>query len=494
MATNSEEPLVIDIYARLSRAVNGQTITVDEQTEMGIESIEARGARVGRKFKDNSKSAWNPKVVRKDFEALMARVESGESDGVWVYDITRFSRKIKEGERLIEAAARGIAVWSKYAQYDLTTADGRAHFRDDMVAAARESDKISERTRNGRARRAKRGRGAGGQRALGMPGWFPVGPEWEKGDPREAVPAEQVEKERAVIRECYDALLSGTSTLSQLVKDLNAREIRTVTGKEFSTTSLSKTLRLPYVAGLLKFRGEVAGELVNANPIVTPEEWRRLCGIFDARRRGRPTERTYVLSGVIRCGRCGEKLYGRTRPGTFDGEAPREYRCRKNADTPNGCGRNVIEAQYAEDAIADAVKKRLGDPRRAERMAQHLAHARATRAKLEAERAVLQDSADGLALKTSAWGLKRVEIAMAPVLKRLTAIDAELANLADTETSETAIGEATRTWNKAKDKKDIDALRAMVKRAFPRLAIRPHEKPLDLRPERFDWEGESLAR
>lgn len=461
---------------------------------MGIESIEARGARVGRKFKDNSKSAWNPKVERKDFEALMSRLESGESDGVWVYDITRFSRKIREGERLIEVAARGISVWSKYAQYDLMTADGRAHFRDDMVAAARESDKISERTRNGRARRAKRGRGAGGQRAFGMPGWFPVGPEWEKGDPREAIPAERVEMERAVIRECYDALLSGTSTLSQLVKDLNARGVRTTTDREFSTTSLSKTLRLPYVAGLLKFRGEVAGELVNADPIVTPEEWRRLCGIFDARRRGRPTGRSYMLSGVIRCGRCGEKLYGRTRPGTPNGAAWREYTCRRNADSPGGCGRNVIEAQYAEDAVTDAVKRRLGDPRRAERMARHLASARATRTKLDAERAILQDSADGLALKTAAWGLARVEMAMAPILERMTKIDAALAELDDVETPETAIGEATRTWEEAKAKEDVDALRAMVKRAFPRLAIRPHEMPLDLRPERFDWEGESLTR
>jgi hypothetical protein len=55
--------------------------------------IERRGARVGESFKDNSLSAWNPRVVREDWNRMMARLESGESDGVWVYDVSRFTRK-----------------------------------------------------------------------------------------------------------------------------------------------------------------------------------------------------------------------------------------------------------------------------------------------------------------------------------------------------------------------------------------------------------------
>ena len=50
-----------------------------------------------------------------------------------------------EGERLVLAADKGLAVWSLTGEYDLTTADGRRHFREDMVTAASESDKISGR-------------------------------------------------------------------------------------------------------------------------------------------------------------------------------------------------------------------------------------------------------------------------------------------------------------------------------------------------------------
>jgi len=110
--------------------------------EVCLEELAERGADAGEVFKDNSLSAWKPNVVRKDWEALMARLESGACDGVIVYDLTRFSRKICEGERLVELAAKGIRVWSLSGEYDLTTADGRRHFREAMVAAAGESDKI----------------------------------------------------------------------------------------------------------------------------------------------------------------------------------------------------------------------------------------------------------------------------------------------------------------------------------------------------------------
>jgi site-specific DNA recombinase len=56
---------VIDVSARLSYAANGETVKVDEQVEMGEEAIERRGAEVGRAFRDNSLSAWRPRVVRR---------------------------------------------------------------------------------------------------------------------------------------------------------------------------------------------------------------------------------------------------------------------------------------------------------------------------------------------------------------------------------------------------------------------------------------------
>src|SRR3954452_3483927 len=111
LATSTESARrvpVVDVYARLSKAVDGETVKVDDQVELCTEKVLDRGGQVGEVFKDNSLSAWNPKVVRPQWEALMARLEAGLSDGVMVYDLTRFSRKILEGERLVELASNGV--------------------------------------------------------------------------------------------------------------------------------------------------------------------------------------------------------------------------------------------------------------------------------------------------------------------------------------------------------------------------------------------------
>ena len=49
----------------------------------------------------------------------MQRLESGSAGGVIVYDMSRFSRRPIEGERLIESAERGLTVLDSESEYDL---------------------------------------------------------------------------------------------------------------------------------------------------------------------------------------------------------------------------------------------------------------------------------------------------------------------------------------------------------------------------------------
>jgi Resolvase, N terminal domain len=152
--------------------LTNKTIKTDYQVEVCSEELAERGARVGRVFTDSSLWAWQRDVVRPDWGKLMDRLESGQSDGVMFYDVTRFSRKIIEGE-LVEAAERGMRVWSLTDEYDLATADGRRHFREDMVSAASESDKMSERIKHGKVRHARRGGCLAGGAVTECRGWHP---------------------------------------------------------------------------------------------------------------------------------------------------------------------------------------------------------------------------------------------------------------------------------------------------------------------------------
>lgn len=281
---------------------------------MCSEEILARGGRVGKIFVDNSLSAWNPKVVRPDWNRLMERIESGATDGVMVYDLFRFTHKIMEDERLIAAAANGARVWAYGGEYRLTTADGRSAFRDVMVKAAGESDRVSERVINGKRRTARRGRRNGGWRAFAMPGLAPVGPEWEPGDKRETVPDELVAAERVVAAEMIERIVGGESVRS-VVAELNVRvragEVGCATthGGEWTSSTLPRALRRPEIAGILDFRsGEIVRKLADIEPVVDEETWRRLCSLFDARRTGRPPSVSNLLTGLMRCGERGAPM------------------------------------------------------------------------------------------------------------------------------------------------------------------------------------------
>jgi DNA invertase Pin-like site-specific DNA recombinase len=488
-ASKTVKTPVVDIYARLSYAANGETVKVDDQVEMGLEALERRGAVLGEAFRDNSLSAWQPGVVRPEWETLMRRLETGASQGVWVYDLTRFSRKVIEGERLVELAAKGIRVWAMAGEYDLTTADGRRHFRESMVAAAAESDKISERVKRGKLRRARKGRHHGGGRGYGMPGNQRPGPNWEPGDARDTVSEQQLAAEHEVIRECFTRILSGEG-VSTVVRDLTGRGVVGVTGSPFTRSSLERMLRRPAVIGMVDHHGEIMGERVGVEPIVPVEEWQRLCALLDSRKLGRPPGMVHLLSGVMACGGCGMPLSGNNRPhlpAYPDGSVRREYRCLRNADR-QGCGKIHIEAQPTEQAVAEAMRTRLGDPRRAAKMASHLAKVDQQRGRLEAEISDLEAAADELVTKTAAWGVARVDKAMAPLLARIASLQTKLAGLVSPAQAELAAADAVAAWEDAAERGDFPAMRAMIRRVFPNLTITAQTCFNDHGPHRILWD------
>ena len=64
-----------------------------------------------------------------------------------------------EGERLIEAADAGLPILDSESEYDLTSANGKKAFRDQLAAAAYYSDDLSPEGAPGQARESPR-RGA----------------------------------------------------------------------------------------------------------------------------------------------------------------------------------------------------------------------------------------------------------------------------------------------------------------------------------------------
>lgn len=152
---------------------------------------------------------------------------------------------------------------------------------------------------------------------------------------------EVVEEEAAAIREAARRVLAG-ETLSAVVRDWNRRGLTTVTGGPWRVNSLS---------GLL-----VHPRLVDSPPILTAETHAQLVELHASRRKGpRRATRRYLLTGLLRCWRCGAVLRGTPR-------APRAdvYIC--PGPPHGGCSGTAVTADHAEEAVSDMVLTRLDSP------------------------------------------------------------------------------------------------------------------------------------
>ncbi len=446
--------LELDIYARVSRIGDDRQRSEGGQVEDCERRVKERGARVGEVHIDSGRSAWNPRVKRPAWERLMARLESGATGGVVVFDMARFSRRPIEGERLIIAAERGLVVLDSEGEYDLTTANGRKTFRDQLNAAAYESDRLSTRAKRGKRVKASRGEPNHTHRPFG----FEQDGTTHRGS------------EAAVVREIAARMLAGENQ-DHIVADLNERAITTSTGGQWSREALRQLIRSPRYAGHIVHNGVSVARLPG-DPILDEGTSEQLNTLFAARRRGRPISGTYLCSGLVFCGRCGHRLTGRPLVGRSpypDGGVRRQYWCQKRDD--RGCGRITIDQRILDRYVGALVVRILSDPQHAVAVE---AAAKAVEDKRRPMLAKLTESEE-LAEELSARlgrqeiSLKRYDAAIAPLDKRIAELRAKLAELESTTLAgpNTAVEAASRKewtarWNAAR----VDEKRSLIRQAL----------------------------
>jgi hypothetical protein len=191
-------------------------------------------------------------------------------------------------------------------------------------------------------------------------------PRTEKGTPIPGTAPVMVEPEAERIREACRRVLAGDS-LYAVVRDWTAEGVPTIRGAAWSTTALRTVLLAPRIAGLRVHQGEVVGT-GNWAPIVDEGTWRRVGAILtDPSRRLSRVKRSYLLSGLMHCARCGHPLVATPRRrktgggarGVYQylpGETQRAYGCIK---VHGGCGGVFVLAEGVEKFVTDALLLRL---------------------------------------------------------------------------------------------------------------------------------------
>ena len=272
-----------------------------------------------------------------------------------------------------------------------------------------------------------------------------------------------VEAEASAIRDAACRVLDG-DTLSSVVGDWNRQGMTTAKGGPWRVNSLSTLL--------------VHSRLVAPPQILDQDTHERLVALHASRSKGpRRATRRYLLTGLLRCWRCGGGMRGMPRMHGAD-----LYVC--PGPPHGGCSGTAVTADHAEEAVGAMVLARLDGPRlHPSRLHPSRADTGATVRELASHRRRLEELGDlwasGHITKDEWLSLKR------NVSERAEAAEAEVARFGRIAALDAmaGTGAALRAQWPAMS---IDERRRVVHAALDHIVVQAAEPPRQVfRPERL---------
>lgn len=290
-----------------------------------LEGIDESGSR--------ARSAWWPRL-----DQAAAAVEAGEYDVLVVWKYSRVSRnRLRWAVALDRVESAGGRVESATEQVDATTSTGR--FTRGMLAElqAFEAERIGEVWKEVHARRVR-----SGKPSTGKPKWGYVYDRAEKLHKPDPVTG-------PVLADLYRRYVAGESFYA-LVRWLNGHGYQTLEDNPWGDVVLRRVMDSGFAAGLFMSGGELHQGVHDA--LIDQATWQ---AYQDARtrRRAAPSRRErsqYVLSGLVRCHRCGNPMVA----GQFGEARQPKYRCKAaHSYGPEVCSGGYVMARLLESHVLD---------------------------------------------------------------------------------------------------------------------------------------------
>ena len=341
------KPTRIGIYARISEDRDGeQTATVRQRQDSQAYADLMRWEVVDY-FEDVDISAYSLKVRRPEFERMLDGLRAGEIEGVVVWKLDRLARQHRDLARVLELCqANGAFVVSVTESINTRESSGQMVAEILTSVARQESSNISLRGK----------RKALEQRELGVP---PTNGKRCFGYERRYTGL--VEEEAAVVREVRDRIFAGESQRGVCL-DLQARGITGTDGHAWRTVGLKAYLTSATIAGMRELDGKRYPGTWPA--LISEDDLLRLRALLDRKPTGhhQGTARKYLLTGYIRCAKCGGRMFASPR-----GDKARRYVCRLQPGEPN-CGQMSITSVPVEELVFEMIVAALDSPALAEAM------------------------------------------------------------------------------------------------------------------------------
>ncbi|EFQ82746.1 resolvase, N-terminal domain protein [Aeromicrobium marinum DSM 15272] len=278
---------------------------------------------------------WQRPAVQR----TIAMVEDGQADVIVLWRWSRLSRSRRDWAIAADKVdVAGGRIESATEAVDVTTATGRLARGVLTEFAAFESDRIGEVWKEVHASRVQRGLVPNGNRRFG----YTLNRETRIHEPHPL--------EAPAVVTAYERAAAGESPRT-IAEALNNRGFRTVKEGPWSDTTLTRFLDQGFAAGRIVWKGDVYPGA--HEPLITTELWQAYTDRRAQRLTVPPrTKRSpYLLSGMVKCGRCGGPMTGSTV--TFGPQ----FRCRRRAayGREHGCTGGAVQMWVVEEKVREWV-------------------------------------------------------------------------------------------------------------------------------------------
>jgi DNA invertase Pin-like site-specific DNA recombinase len=450
------------IYIRISRA-RRELLDVQRQEPPCRAFCAEQGWDVVEVYVDDSRSAYRQNVKRDDFERMLADVRAGRIDAIVTWQADRLLRTVLDASAIVAIAKQhGTIIANVGGTIDLTTASGRKRFYDLAVAAEFESDLKSERLKLKHAELAATGQWEGGMRSFG----YDLEPYPDLASGRVKYKLVPSPIEAPPLAAAAQEVIDGRSHTAIAIA-WNKQGLTTTTGKPFTPQKVKELLLSPKTAGLRY----VDGKPVKAAwpGIITQQQHEELRAILGPRRRdkttkGPTTARTYLLGGLVRCGKCGHRLTAK-RAGNR-----RRYACMIRL---GGCGGILRAAEPLERHVVLELLQVL--PKRLLEAARRAPEEWETLGRLMSQRQTEEDRLDGFAdlLADATWDKATYVRQVRRVKARITDLDDKINQLRASNPRRrlkgATLGELQAEW----DVLDLEEQRAVLADHIDRIDVLP---------------------
>lgn len=328
------------IYARYS-SHNQRDVSIEQQIEACRKYAASLGLKITVTYEDRAISGRTDN--RPAFQRMMNDAEDGKFCYVLAWKSNRMGRNMMQAmvneARLVDC---GVKVY--YAEEDFDdSAAGRFALRSMMNVNQFYSDNLAEDVRRGLMDNASKCIANGKQ---------PFG--YKRGSDGKVVLDEPA---AAVVREVFTRVASGETNTS-IARDLNRRGIKTGSNGEWNKCSFhglctNERYRGIYIYGETRIEGGVPR-------IIDDRLWHKVQEAIRMRNRRkngrhRPGEDDYLLTGKLRCGRCGDYMIGMS--GTSKTGTIHHYYACQNRRVGRTCDKKNIRRDIIEPAVAQAIKQ-----------------------------------------------------------------------------------------------------------------------------------------